>query len=490
MNGTMIQFFHWYSEGNGQLYDQIKNSADYLNELGISSVWFPPAYKGAGGGYSVGYDPYDLFDLGEFDQKGTVPTKYGTKEQYLDATKTLKEKGIRVVADIVLNHKAGGDEKERFNAIKVDENNRQKNISDAFEIESFTKFTFPGRGDKYSDFKWDFTCFSGVDFAEGQDGGIYQIIHDHGDGWEEMIGSEKGNYDYLMYNDIEHRNPFVREELNYWGKWYFEQIDFDGVRLDAVKHQSPEFYKEWLQLLRSNSGKDIFAVGEYWAPGQLNLLQKYIDATDGSMSLFDSSLQQNFHVASKEGGNYDLRRIFDETLTLADPAHSVTVVDNHDTQPLQQLEAPVEEWFKPIAYALILLRENGYPCVFYPDLFGAHYVDKDKEGNDQEIFLNKVDGIEQLLKARKENAYGLQRDYFEDAHCLGWTREGDGEHKGCAVVLSNKDQYEKPMEMGIAYAGQNFYDLLGRFGHKVTIDENGWGIFACPAGNVSVWIPE
>ena len=293
-----------------------------------------------------------------------------------------------------------------------------------------------------------------------------------------------------MYNDIEHRNPFVREELNYWGKWYFEQIDFDGVRLDAVKHQSPEFYKEWLQLLRSNSGKDIFAVGEYWAPGQLNLLQKYIDATDGSMSLFDSSLQQNFHVASKEGGNYDLRRIFDETLTLADPAHSVTVVDNHDTQPLQQLEAPVEEWFKPIAYALILLRENGYPCVFYPDLFGAHYVDKDKEGNDQEIFLNKVDGIEQLLKARKENAYGLQRDYFEDAHCLGWTREGDGEHKGCAVILSNKDQYEKPMEMGIAYAGQNFYDLLGRFGHKVTIDENGWGNFACPAGNVSVWIPE
>lgn len=490
MNGTMIQFFHWYSDGNGQLYDQIKNSADYLNELGISSVWFPPAYKGAGGGYSVGYDPYDLFDLGEFDQKGTVSTKYGTKEQYLDATKTLKEKGIRVVADIVLNHKAGGDEKERFNAIKVDENNRQKNISDAFEIESFTKFTFPGRGDKYSDFKWDFTCFSGVDFAEGQDGGIYQIIHDHGYGWEEMIGSEKGNYDYLMYNDIEHRNPFVREELNYWGKWYFEQIDFDGVRLDAVKHQSPEFYKEWLQLLRSNSGKDIFAVGEYWAPGQLNLLQKYIDATDGSMSLFDSSLQQNFHVASKEGGNYDLRNIFAETLTLADPAHSVTVVDNHDTQPLQQLEAPVEEWFKPIAYALILLRENGYPCVFYPDLFGAHYVDKDKEGNDQEIFLNKVDGIEQLLKARKENAYGLQRDYFEDAHCLGWTREGDGEHKGCAVILSNKDQYEKPMEMGIAYAGQNFYDLLGRFEHKVQIDENGWGNFACPAGNVSVWIPE
>ncbi|UOE41659.1 alpha-amylase [Chryseobacterium suipulveris] len=490
MNATLLQSFHWYSEGNGSLYHHIKDSSDWLKELGISAVWFPPAYKGAGGGYSVGYDPYDLFDLGEFDQKGTIPTKYGTKEDYLEVIKTLKEKEIAVIADIVLNHKAGGDEKERFNAVKVDENNRQHNISDVFEIESFTKFTFPGRGNTYSDFEWNFTCFSGVDFAEGQDKGIFQIIHDHGDGWEEMISDEKGNYDYLMYNDIEHRNPHVREELNYWGKWYHDQIGFDGVRLDAVKHQSPEFYKEWLQLLRTNTGKNLFAVGEYWAPGQLNLLQEYIAATEGTMSLFDSSLQQNFHVASRSGADYDLRTIFDETLTLADPEHSVTVVDNHDTQPLQDLEAPVEKWFKPIAYALILLRESGYPCVFYPDLYGAHYWDKDKEGNDQEIFLDKVDGIEQLLKARKENAYGLQRDYFEDANCIGWTREGDGYNKGCAVVISNKDQYDKPMEMGTSYAGQNFYDLLGRFDHKITIDENGWGNFTCPAGNVSVWIPE
>ncbi|MBU8883127.1 alpha-amylase [Kaistella sp. DKR-2] len=488
MNATMIQFFHWYSEGNGKLYDQARDSANYLKELGITAVWFPPAYKGAGGGYSVGYDPYDLFDLGEFDQKGTVPTKYGTKAQYLDACTALQKNGISVIADIVLNHKAGGDEKEKFHAVKVDPENRQQNLSEPFEIESYTKFTFPGRGKKYSDFEWNFQCFSGVDFAEGQEG-IFQVIHDHGDGWEEMIDGEKGNYDYLMYNDIEQRNPFVREELNRWGKWYHDQINFDGVRLDAVKHQSPQFYQEWLQLLRSNTGKNIFAVGEYWAPGQLDLLQKYIEATEGSMSLFDSSLQQNFHTASLAGENYDLRTVFDGTLTLADPKHSVTVVDNHDTQPLQELEAPVEQWFKPLAYALMLLRENGYPCVFYPDLFGATYTDKDKEGNDQEIFLNKVEKIEELLKARQHFAYGLQRDYFEDANCLGWVREGDGEHKGCAVVLSNKDSYEKPMEIGVQYAGQNFYDYLGWFDTQVTVDENGWGNFPVPAGNVSVWVP-
>ena len=163
MNPTMIQFFHWYSKGNSTLYDQIKKSVSYLKELGISAVWFPPAYKSAGGGYSVGYDPYDLFDLGEFDQKGTIPTKYGSKEQYLESGKTLQKNGIAVITDIVLNHKAGGDELERFHAVKVNPENRQENISEPIEIESYTQFTFPGRGEKYSDFKWNFQCFTGVD---------------------------------------------------------------------------------------------------------------------------------------------------------------------------------------------------------------------------------------------------------------------------------------------------------------------------------------
>lgn len=483
----MIQFFHWYSEGDSKLFVQAAAAADYLAELGITSVWFPPAYKAAGGGFSVGYDPYDLYDLGEFDQKGTVPTKYGSKDQYLNAITVLREKGISTIADIVLNHKAGGDEKERFTVVKVNPENREETISQPFEIESYTKFNFP-RGNTYSDFQWNFTCFTGVDYAEGLESGIYRIINDYGDGWEDIIADEKGNYDYLMYNDIEHRNPFVREELNNWGKWYHDTVGFDGVRLDAVKHQSPEFYQEWLTLLRQNTGKNLFAVGEYWAPGNLPHLQKYIAETEGCMSLFDSSFQHNLHTASRSGAGYDLRTIFDGTLTLADPLHSVTVVDNHDTQPLQQLEAPVEEWFKPIAYALILLRQEGLPCVFYPDLFGAHYTDKDREGNDQEIFLNKVDGIEELLKARRDYAYGEQTDYFADAARIGWVRHGNDSHAGCAVVLSNGEGGEIAMEMGILYAGKAFYDVLGRIPGEIFADENGTASFPVPAGNVSVWI--
>ena len=118
-------------------------------------------------------------------------------------------------------------------------------------------------------------CFTGVDYAYNLDeDGIFRILNSNGDGWQEMIDDEKGNYDYLMYNDIDFRNASVREELDRWGKWYCDQANFDGVRLDAVKHIPAFFYNEWLDNLRQSTGKEIFAVGEYWAPGQLESFSK------------------------------------------------------------------------------------------------------------------------------------------------------------------------------------------------------------------------
>jgi len=303
-----------------------------------------------------------------------------------------------------------------------------------------------------------------------------------------MIHDEKGNYDYLMFNDVEFRNPAVREELNRWGKWYHDTIKFDGVRLDAVKHISPRFYNEWLVKLREQTGSEIFALGEYWAPGNLDLLLKYIEASEGHMSLFDSSLQHNLHHASVAGKDYDLSTILNESLVQTLPSKAVTVVDNHDTQPLQALEAPVERWFKPLAYALILLRQEGYPCIFYPDLFGTHSTDKCSDGNDHEIFLDKIGELETLLQCRKDFAYGMQRDYFDHGNCIGWTREGDETHSGCAVVMSNGDAGNKTMEVGSRYSGKVFIDILQKNPAEVLINEDGWGEFYTEAGAVSVWV--
>ena len=58
--------------------------------------------------------------------------------------------------------------------------------------------------------------------------------------WDDVIGDEFGNFDYLLGADIEFRNPAVTEELKYWGKWYVETTGVDSFRLDAVKHISAQ----------------------------------------------------------------------------------------------------------------------------------------------------------------------------------------------------------------------------------------------------------
>jgi alpha-amylase len=278
--------------------------------------------------------------------------------------------------------------------------------------------------------------------------------------------------------------------LKRWGQWYYELTGFDGVRLDAVKHMSHRFINEWVDHMRRLAGKDFFIVGEYWAPGNLPLLLKYIEATGGRMSLFDASLHHNIEAASKAGRDFDLTTIFNDTLVGAKPELAVTVVGNHDTQPLQALEAPVEDWFKPLAHALLLLRETGYPCVFYPDLYSARYKDTGHDGKEYEISLAAVPHLDKLLHARKRFAYGIQRDFLDHANCIGWTREGDDEHpgSGCAVLLSNGDEGFKTMTVSPRHAGKVFIDWLGTRPEKVTIDDEGNGDFTVNPASLSVWI--
>lgn len=489
MKGVLIQYFHWYIENDGQFWNKFREQIPTLQQWGFSAAWLPPAYKGADGANAVGYDTYDLFDLGEFDQKGSVRTKYGTKDEYLAAVLEAEKKGLAIYPDIVINHKTGGDEKEKVHVQRYNAENRNEAIGEAEEKEVFTKFTFPGRAGKYSTFQWDFHCFNGVDHIEGEDNAqvVYKILNEYGDQWAEDVDREKGNFDFLLGADIEFRNPAVTGEIKYWLKWYWDLIHYRGLRLDAVKHIPAHAIIEMIDFLQSETGADLFFVGEYWSP-DLTTLVNYIDTTAGRLSLFDVPLQEKFYEASTSGAAFDLTHIFDNTLVASHPQLAVTIVANHDTQPLQSLEKPIEPWFKPLAYTLILLREAGYPCVFYPDLYGAHYVDKGEDGGDYEIFMPSVECLPQLLELRNQFAFGEQVDYFDHPNCIAWTRAGDENHAGCVVILSNSDAGFKEITLGNDFANSVFYDYLGHHTDEIHLDPTGKGTFLVNGGSVSVWI--
>ena len=93
----MLQLFNVnWSELNAKIPE--------IAEAGYTSLWLPPPAK-AGSVFSVGYDLFDPFDLGDKNQRGTIRTKYGMKAELLQVMETAHRFGLRVYFDNIMNHR-------------------------------------------------------------------------------------------------------------------------------------------------------------------------------------------------------------------------------------------------------------------------------------------------------------------------------------------------------------------------------------------------
>lgn len=468
INDVMFQFFHWYLPDDGTLWRSIAEHASTLADRGITSVWIPPASKGAHGPFDVGYTVYDLFDVGEFDQKGAVRTKYGTRDELKGAVDALHAAGIRVIADMVFNHRCGGDEVEEVTAVIVAEHDRLQSTSEPIRIRPWTRFTFPGRGGVHSAMTWDARHFVAVDCHE-DDPGNNRIYLLEGKRFADDVSRELNNYDFLIGSDVDVHHPEVRAELIHHGQWMVDTFGVDGFRIDAAKHLSSQFVRDWLNTLRSHFGdRPLSAVSEYWGH-DADELCRYLDAIDGTASVFDVPLHHRFHAASKEGAGFDLRTILDGSLVSVRPDFAVTFVDCHDTQEGCSLQSWVDGWFRPHAYALILLRPAGLPCVFHEDWFGPARP-----------------WLDAMLLARATHGHGDVNDNFGHANLIGWMRTGDPEHPGAMVVLlSNGEAGTMRFETG--RPGVVFREQTGSVAGDLQTDDEGKADFVCGAGAVAVW---
>ncbi|KAF8520501.1 glycoside hydrolase family 13 protein [Gautieria morchelliformis] len=484
-NPLMIQFFEWDSRGTEERswWQRFELEVPRLADMGFTQAWLPPPNK-AMVKDGRGYDAYDLWDLGEFTQKEDTSTRWGTKEELVQASTAARKHGIGIIIDTVLNHKLGADRTEVFPAVEVDPTNRKVPLGPAREIEGWTAFDFPGRGNKYSKFKWRKEHFTGVDWDHRtRTQGIFRVVGKGKKGWSRRVDQELGNYDFLLGIDIDHRHPEVREDLKSWGSWVLETVGSNGFRLDAIKHMDRKFLLEFIRYARGRGHHNLFVVAEYWS-ANYELIKPYIRALRGETSFFDVPLHHNFYQASQTGAEYDLRRILDNTILQNRPGDAVTFVDNHE-QVGQSLESWVDSSFKPQAYAIILLRSGGYPCVFYGDLYPCSFHDP---------------GVARILKilisCRQTYAHGPTTDYIgnsPDRNCVGFTRLGSEPRQGCVVLLSNAEprsggvEHSLTMSVGKAYANQRYRNVLGDSAEIITTPE-GRGAFTCAPGQVAVWV--
>ncbi|TDZ37053.1 Glucan 1,4-alpha-maltohexaosidase [Colletotrichum spinosum] len=479
-NPVQLQAFEWNLPADHAHWKRLRRALPALRAVGVSSLWLPPGSK-AKDPESNGYDIYDAWDLGEFDQKGSVPTKWGTKGDLVALAGEAGKLNVGLVWDAIHNHRAYADGTETVKVVEVDPRDRRIDMTDPYDIEAWTRFDYTARGGKYSSFTYNKTHFNGTDWNQHNGKrAIYRYVED-GKNWHQDVGTSQGNADYLMLENLDYTNADVVKEQHQWGRWIVDELALRGFRVDAVQHISSAFVNEWARYLKKLSRQDLTFVGEFWH-GDVRVLTAWLDRMHPFFSLYDVPLM--YHLARlswHEDG--DLRSVFKNTLVEQRPNNAVTFIRNHDTQKGQAMDTPIAAGFMPLAYSLLLLRRDGHPCVFFGDLYGT-----------SEPFPEApAQHLPDLMLARKLYAYGKQTDYFDKADCVGWVRQGTEERPdGLAVVMSwtrAEDAASRLcMQVGREHAGEVWTDVLGLESAVVMVDENGLGLFPCNRNSVACFV--
>ncbi len=332
--GVIMQAFYWDVPAGGTWWNTVKSKVPSWDNAGFSAIWLPPSSKAQNGPYSMGYDPFDYFDFGQYNQMGSTETRFGSDAELIDLINTSHANNILVYADLVLNHNSGG----------TSEPNPYTGSN------TYTDFN-PASG-KFNRSYHDFHPNSYHNNDEGSFGG---------------------------YPDLCHHKQWVKDWL--WnrtdgvGKYYKNSLGYDGWRFDYVKGFGSWVVKDFM----TNVGG--FGVGEYW-DANVNLLKGWVDGTNRTASAFDFACYYKMEEAF-DGNN--MNALKDDMLWKRDPYKAVTFVSNHDTNIIYD---------KYLAYAYILTHE-GYPCVFYRDY--EEWLSKTRMDNLLWIHINLAKGSTSIL---------------------------------------------------------------------------------------------
>ncbi|RZS93085.1 alpha-amylase [Aquimarina brevivitae] len=316
-SGVMMQAFYWDVPAGGTWWNTIKAKTSSWSAAGIDAIWLPPVSKAQNGKFSMGYDPFDYFDFGNYDQMGSVETRFGSKSELQSLITSAHNQGLSVIADIVLNHNSGGD----------------------------LEYNIFSNQNTYTDYNPKSNLFNRTQYD-------FHPNDYHNNDWGVFGG----------FADLCHHKPYVQDWLwkksNSVAKYYKNTMKFDGWRFDYVKGFEPWVAREFRNAVGG------FAVGEYW-DGNVNTLNWWVN--EAQMSAFDFACYYRMRDAFM--GN-NLNALSGDMLWKRNPTRAVTFVANHDTDEIYNN--------KLLAYAYILTHE-GYPALFYSDY--EAWLDKNKLNN-------------------------------------------------------------------------------------------------------------
>src|SRR5690242_17791556 len=444
--GVIMQAFYWdcpkLENKEFQWWLLVKDKIKDLRNTGFTALWLPPACKAANlfGNMSMGYDPYDYFDLGDIDQKNSKPTWFGTRNDLEQLINEAHINNMQVYADLVINQTNGGDEQE---------------LNPIDNIMRWTKYN-PGS----KKFARDWTCY-------------------HPSYFERMDGGDFGGMP-----DLCHRNPYVYEQVMEYARWLIEEIGFDGFRYDFVKGYGAWMVTAILERVykkNDNLFYSPFGVGEYW-DGEIPITDwlKQINAvSDNPIHAFDFPLRQRLKNLC-DSFSFSLTTLAQSGALITDKLSdwAVTFVENHD---LIREDAIVND--KILAYSYILTHE-GYPCVFWQDYYNFDLAQQDNQS-----------GIAALIKVHEQFAGGRTDILYCDDDLYIMQRRGTSNQPGIIFVLNNSSQWNGRI-VTTQWANKNFTPMAWH-GHdnadvpeSKTTNSSGEGDFWAPPRGYVVYAPE
>lgn len=274
-------------------YPDIMKWLPILAADGYGALYLPPPEKAGGGGFSVGYNPFDRFDLGNRFQAGTVGTQYGTSEQLQQLITMAHRFGIQVYCDTVLNHN----------------DNRASTAIDTYPNvipEDFHIFSSQNTTNNQIDFNNNapFT----LNLLNGDLAGLADLAHEDGNltetgpftlpNWATFNSFGKPSFvrqplDPQYYPSGVPGQEDVRQYLERWSNWLVNVIGFDGLRLDAVREIPPAFFNK----INSQAG--------FWVNGG-SLLPPLYSLSPNLFVFGEDDNQNNYEFREYEKSGMDL----------------------------------------------------------------------------------------------------------------------------------------------------------------------------------------